>query len=197
MTSIVSPGCAIISTCGTFRYRLERDVQLDGIVIAYFGVNGSTATATENDQTVRKWIEFTKLNGGRRLIVGNVFGFRAKDVNALASAVDPVGPDNAAHIRSIITDADLLVPCWGSRDKLPSRLRIRLDKLIDILVLSGKPVKVFGHTRSGDPLHPLWLGYKTPLIPWAGSHSSELDLRTNLPESSNKKALDKSTRHLL
>lgn len=157
---------AVMSPCESFRYRLERDVQLDGIVIAYFGVNGSTATATENDQTVNKWIGFTKLNGGRRFIVGNVFGYRAKDVNALASAVDPVGPDNAVHISAIINDADLLVPCWGARDKLPKHLQPLLDRLADILVLSGKPIKVFGLSKLGDPLHPLMLSYKTRLTAW-------------------------------
>ncbi|HBJ2425861.1 TPA: DUF1643 domain-containing protein, partial [Salmonella enterica] len=50
---------AIISKCGMYRYRLERDVQPEGLVFGYFGVNGSTATATEDDHTVRKWIGFT------------------------------------------------------------------------------------------------------------------------------------------
>ncbi|MGM3851662.1 DUF1643 domain-containing protein, partial [Salmonella sp. NW36] len=71
---------AIISKCGMYRYRLERDVQPEGLVFGYFGVNGSTATATEDDHTVRKWIGFTKVNGGRRFIVGNAFAFRATDV---------------------------------------------------------------------------------------------------------------------
>ncbi|ETS31960.1 Protein of unknown function (DUF1643) [Photorhabdus khanii NC19] len=60
---------AIISKCGMYRYRLERDVQPEGLVFGYFGVNGSTATATEDDHTVRKWIGFTKVYGGRRFIV--------------------------------------------------------------------------------------------------------------------------------
>lgn len=158
---------AVISPCGTYRYRLEREVQLDGSVFAYFGVNGSTATATENDHTVNKWIGFTLRNGGRRFLVGNAFAFRATDVKALASAVDPVGPENATHLSFIIEDADILVPCWGSREKLPQRLRHRLDSLSELLFLSGKPVKTFGFSKSGDPLHPLVLGYNTPLTDWS------------------------------
>nr|WP_275225210.1 DUF1643 domain-containing protein [Citrobacter farmeri] len=96
-----------------YRYRLERDVQPEGLVFGYFGVNGSTATATEDDHTVRKWIGFTKVNGGRRFIVGNAFAFRATDVRELATAVDPVGPENEIHLERIIRDADVLVPCWG------------------------------------------------------------------------------------
>ena len=155
-----------MSPCGTYRYRLERDVSLDGLVFAYFGVNGSTATATEDDHTVTKWIGFTKLNQGRRFIVGNAFGYRATDVGELARALDPIGPNNDTHLDQIMRDADILVPCWGSRSKLPRRLHGRLDALRDRLDACGKPVKVWGLSKSGDPLHPLMLAYATPLISW-------------------------------
>jgi hypothetical protein len=38
--------------------------------------------------------------------------------------------------------------------------------LRDQIFASGKPVKIFGLTKGGDPLHPLFLGYETPLVPW-------------------------------
>lgn len=158
---------AVLSADGLFRYRLERWVQEQGLVIAYFGVNPSTADASVEDQTTRKWRGFTLRNGGRAYIAGNPFAYRAKDVRALASAPDAVGPDNDEHIDGIITDADVLVPCWGSRDKLPRTLHPRLDQLADKLSASGKPVKVFGLSASGDPLHPLTLGYDRALTPWA------------------------------
>jgi hypothetical protein len=157
---------AIISPCGTYRYRLERSVSTDGVVYAYFGVNGSTATAAQDDHTVTKWIGFTERTGGKRFIVGNAFAYRAKDVAALNGAEDPVGPDNDTHLDQIIRDADILVPCWGSRTKIPVRLRASLDILRTRLFASGKPVKVWGFTKSGDPLHPLTLGYATPLVDW-------------------------------
>ena len=31
---------------------------------------------------------------------------------------------------------------------------------------SGKPIKVFGLSKSGDPLHPLRLPYTTNLVDW-------------------------------
>lgn len=160
---------AIFSPCGLFRYRLEREVQPSGLVYAYLGVNGSTAGVIDNDQTVRKLFGFTLRNNGSRFIVGNAFAFRSKDVRALAAAVDPVGPDNDFHLRAIIRDADILVPFWGSREKLPAHLYHRLDWLLELLAISGKPVKIFGLSKSGDPLHPLMLGYKTPLVDLSGS----------------------------
>ncbi|NPT59683.1 DUF1643 domain-containing protein [Paraburkholderia elongata] len=157
---------AVFSTCGTYRYRLEREVAMDGPTFAYFGVNPSTADATINDATVRKWIGFTKVNGGRRLIVGNVFAYRSTDVKGLRLAADPYGPDNPMHLKSIIDDADILVPCWGDRKKLDRRLQSNFDWIKARFLLSGKPVMTFGFTSSGDPKHPLMLGYNTPLIDW-------------------------------
>lgn len=163
-----SPGnSAIISPCGTWRYRLDREIQPTGTVFAYFGVNGSTATADKEDQTTRKWNGFTLRNGGRKYIVGNPFAFRATDVRDLARADDPVGPENGRHLREIIAEADVLVPCWGNRAKVPERLRLHFATLRDLLLTAGKPVKVFGLTASGDPKHPLMLGYDTPLIEWS------------------------------
>ena len=82
---------ATISECGKYRYRLDLEVCESGLTFAYFGFNGSTATATQDDHTVKKWIGFTGRNGGRRFIVGNVFGYRTALVNELKSVDDPVG----------------------------------------------------------------------------------------------------------
>lgn len=158
---------AVISACEHYRYRLDRVVSIfAGPVYAYFGVNGSTATADTDDHTVRKWIGFTKCLGGSRFIVGNRFGFRATDVNELAHQADPFGPDNDLFLNEIIAEADILVPCWGSRDKVPPRLRPYFDELMERLLATRKPVKHFGLTKSGDPKHPLTLGYDTPLTNW-------------------------------
>ncbi|MDG9809487.1 MULTISPECIES: DUF1643 domain-containing protein [Pseudomonas] len=159
---------AIISPCGLYRYRLEREVQPEGLTFAYFGVNPSTADAVENDATVRKWIGFTLRNGGRRFIVGNVFGFRSKEVKRLAAHTTGTaqGPDWARHTDQIIADADVLVPCWGAAGKIPRHLRDDYAKMLERLLASGKPVLHFGVTVCGQPKHPQMLGYATPLVPW-------------------------------
>ena len=157
---------AIISDCGLFRYRLERSIAKQGIVIAFFGVNPSTASAEIEDQTTMKWRGFSKRNGARKYIAGNLFSFRATDVKELAAANDPIGPDNARHIAAIIEDADVLVPCWGNRSKLPKPLRVHMERIGQLIRTAGKPVRTFGLTKSGDPRHTLMLGYDTPLIEW-------------------------------
>lgn len=45
---------AVISECGHYRYRLDREVAESGIVFGYFGINPSTADALRDDQTVSR-----------------------------------------------------------------------------------------------------------------------------------------------
>ena len=93
---------AIISHCGKYRYRLDRMVSDSGPVYAFFGVNPSTADASVDDATVRKWRGFVQRWGGSRFIVGNVFAYRATDVKELATAVDPFGDGSSPRARGTV-----------------------------------------------------------------------------------------------
>lgn len=158
---------AIISPCGKYRYRLDRKIGTDGPVYAFFGINPSTADANIDDATVRKWTGFCQRWDASRFIVGNVFAYRSTDVRALAKVDDAFGDDIGDHTCDIIDEADVLVPCWGNTSKVPPQLQFAFDVLMDALACSGKPVLHFGRTRSGDPKHPLFLGYDTILTPWS------------------------------
>lgn len=164
---------AVISDCGLYRYRLDRECcpPFEGSkVIAYFGINPSTADATLDDATVRKWRGFTLRNGGHKFIVGNAFSYRATDVRDLDRAnrahIQIQGPDHWSNIRQIIAEAEVLVACWGNSLKVDRNLRPLVRDLLTTLLAFGKPVMHFGLTNSGDPKHPLMLGYDTPLTPW-------------------------------
>jgi len=157
---------AIFSDCGLYRWRLEREIQPSGIVVALIGVNPSTADATVNDQTIVKDIGFAMRNGWRKIVKGNVFAFRATDVTKLRTVRDHRHAENAQHLRQIAADVDMIVPCWGSRMKLPSELRPRLDSTLELLRATGKPIMAFGFTASKDPLHPMTLAYATAIRPW-------------------------------
>ncbi|WP_175946699.1 DUF1643 domain-containing protein [Burkholderia pyrrocinia] len=160
---------AVISDCGLFRYRLDRWItnSIDELTVAYFGVNGSTADAATNDHTITKLGEFTRRHGGNHMIVGNVFAYRATDVRKLATAADPIGPENDRYLAEIIAEADILVPMWGRTSKVPAALRDRFNTVALMLMAAGKPVRIFGRTADGDPKHPLMLAYETPLIDWS------------------------------
>lgn len=159
---------AVLSPCRLYRYRLERTVAMEGPVYAFFGINPSTADASLDDATVRKWIGFAKRWGASRFIVGNVWPLRATDVRLLSTATRwlDIGRENQRHILAMAAEADVLVPCWGDRAKVPRVMHNELDELLALLRGTGKPVMHFGLTKGGDPKHPLMLGYETPLTPY-------------------------------
>ncbi len=167
MTDTLNLGdSAVLSECGTYRYRLDRHVGAGSDVYAFFGVNPSTADASIDDATVRKWRGFSKRLGASRFIVGNAFAYRATDVRTLREAPFPIGPEWRGHMDRIIAEADVLVPCWGSSKKLPPQLWDHLTTVTGLLMAPGKPLMCWGMTKSGDPRHPLMLGYDTPLVPY-------------------------------
>lgn len=149
-----------------FRWRLDRDVQEQGIVAALCGVNPSTAGAEKNDQTILKDLGFARIHGWRRIIKVNKFAFRATDVSELAGAFDPIGPENDDHLRQAFADADVLVPCWGPLSKLPKRLRRRYIEVARLMEHTSKPILCLGTTKDGQPRHTCMLAYATPLIAW-------------------------------
>ncbi len=163
------PGGAIFDPSGRYRYRLDRVVAMPGMegpVFGFFGINASSADARSDDHTVRKWRGFSLEHRAIRFIVGNPFALIATEVTDLSRVTDPVGPENVRYLGEIIAEADILIPCWGSRDKVPKYLHSRIDDLAEKLFAAGKPVRCFGLTASGDPAHVLRIGYNTPLVDW-------------------------------
>lgn len=152
-----------------YRWLLYRDVQPEGVVAALCGVNPSRAGEEANDQTIRKDLGFAAIHGWRRIIKCNKFAFIAQDVTELATAFDPIGPENDDYLRRAFDEADVLVPCWGPLSKLPKRLRRRYIEVCRMMERTGKPILCLGTAKDGQPRHTLMLAYATPLEPWSRS----------------------------
>ena len=157
---------AVISSCGSYRYRLERNIGLYGPTAAVIMVNPSTADADSDDATIRRVVGFCKRFGWSRLIVGNVFAFRATEIGNLSLSINPVGPDNAAHLRSILMEADLVVVAWGRLGKLPPALRQEWRNVAALAEALCVGLKCLGITKDGQPKHPLMLNYSSELVDW-------------------------------
>ncbi len=158
---------AIMSDCGLYRLRLDRDLGRPGPVVAIIGVNPSTADAVVNDHTIRKDLGFGARHGWGRIIKGNKFAWRAKDIRALRGAPDPVGPGNDEMLLAIMREADLVIAAWGPLSKLPSALRSRWRAVVSIAETARRPLHCFGTVSDGQPRHTLTLGYASPLVAWS------------------------------
>lgn len=157
---------AILSPCSSYRYRLERDLGLFGPVGAFIMVNPSIADAELDDQTIRKVKGFATRFGWSRVIVGNVFAYRATDISQLAKVRDPVGPENNQHLRRILDDADSIVCAWGALQKLPKGLRTQWRCVAKLAEERGKPLMCLGTVKEGHPKHPLMIGYSATPSVW-------------------------------
>lgn len=156
---------AIISDCGLYRYRLEREGAGEGST-AIIMVNPSTADAEQDDATIRKLRGFGERNGWGRLIIGNLFAYRATDVRELGRAVDPIGPENDEHLARIFSEADRVICGWGPVSKQPRAYRgLRWRKILTIA--GDRPLHCIGETaKCGHPCHPLMLSYDRPIVRW-------------------------------
>jgi hypothetical protein len=157
----------VISECGRYRYRLERSRNEGSGDTVFIMVNPSTADHENNDHTIRKLLGFASRNGWDNLVVGNLFAFRATDVRELATAADPIGPENDEHLKAMISGALRLIFAWGPTSKLPKRLRTRWRTIYGM----ARDVGVIPHSlgppaKDGHPCHPLMLPYTRRLEPW-------------------------------
>lgn len=158
---------AIISDCGLYRYRLERAGEGEGVT-AIIMVNPSTADALADDPTIRKLKGFGQRNGWGRLVVGNLFAWRATDVRELGTAADPIGPLNDMHLRRMMVEADRVVFAWGPVTKQPRAVRERWRDVARMAAIAGhRPLSIGAPAKCGHPRHPLMLAYIEPVTPWS------------------------------
>ena len=157
-----SANAATFSACGLYRYRLVRDFG-GRRTVAVCMVNPSTATAETNDPTIRRVIAFASAWGFGRLVVVNLFAYRATDIRELARVADPVGPENDAFIRAAAAEGEMVVVAWGVKSKLPPALRTREAEVLELL--AGRELHCVRTTKEGAPEHPLFLpGHLRPVL---------------------------------
>jgi hypothetical protein len=158
---------AIISDCGSYRYRLERHQGSLYGSTAIIMVNPSTADAEQDDATIRKLKGFGERNKWGRLIIGNLFAYRATDVRELGHAADPVGPENDEHLMRILAEADQVICAWGPISKQPKKWQSRFLNVLDLITGTGLfPMSIGGPAKCGHPKHPLMLPYSSPIQLW-------------------------------
>lgn len=160
---------AIISTCGMFRYELRRewDDALPPFVLGM--LNPSTADGSFNDPTIGRGITFAASNGCGSLIVWNLGAGRATKPTDWFKMPDPIGPENDAHIRRILTECKdrngVAVVGWGAHGHFMRRdlTAFRIAREVGVTFMC------LGITKTGQPKHPLYIAAKQPLVPFGGA----------------------------
>lgn len=166
---------AVLSACGTYRYRLWRrwsDILPTAIFIM---LNPSTADAEEDDPTIRKCIGFAQRMSCGGLVVLNLFAYRATDPDACRRATDRRGPENDEHLRSALAMASAsnlpVVAAWGNAKWAAPRAKtvrqMAAEKRVPLLCLD--------RNKNGSPKHPLYIAYPGRLTPLSTLPTGERD----------------------
>ena len=153
---------AVLSADGRYRYELARQLSHDPVTVLFIGLNPSTATAAEDDPTVRREVAFARRWGFGRYVKANLYALRSTHPSELKGATDPVGPENAETLRRLVHHADRIVAAWGATALNSSA------HSAGAWICSLEKTHCLGLTKGGQPKHPLRLRKDTPLMPLRG-----------------------------
>lgn len=150
-------GGAEFSDCRKYRYKLWRIWDANKPLIAFMGINPSTANETEPDNTIKRVISIAKSNGFGGIYMINLFGLVSTDPDLLLTHPDPLG-DNDRHIDEVQGLVSGIVCAWGAFGQAKQRAREvypRIGNPLTLLVL-----------KDGSPKHPLYCKKDTVLLPF-------------------------------
>lgn len=119
-------------------------------MVAFIGLNPSTADETKDDPTVRRCIRYAQDWGFGGMVMLNAFAYRATDPSEMKRQPDPVGPDNDACLFEASTLFAQMVACWGAHGVWLGRQ----EQLAELL--KGRRVFHLGLTKGVEPV--LWKG---------------------------------------
>lgn len=152
---------AVLSPDGAYRYVLHRRWDAAGPVMAWVGLNPSTADASADDATIRRMSAFARREGCGGICVLNLYALRSPDPAALARHPDPVGPDNDSWLRGLAPDGPVIA-AWGAH----AAAGARWPAVTELLAAAGITLSCLGTTADGSPRHPLYVRADAPLSPW-------------------------------
>ncbi|MFB6251939.1 MAG: DUF1643 domain-containing protein [Halobellus sp.] len=150
---------AVFSPAEAYRYCLWRTWDPSRRTVAFIALNPSTADAHTDDRTVSTCVRFARDWGYGRLILGNLFAYRATDPAELKRASDPVGPRNDDYLRQIVETADRVIAAWGVHGT-------HRDRASDVVAEFDVDFHALTTTQNGHPGHPLRKAADLEPEPW-------------------------------
>lgn len=167
---------AVFSSCGGYRWWLQRTWEPQRPPLVFVGLNPSRADGQRDDPTLRRLVAFGRRWGFGRLEVLNLFGAVATRAAALKRMADPVGSENDAWIRRCLgrlgpwfSEASLPVDSCGAEPTLGpagallwlgwgngGAWRGRDGAVLSLVAEYGVKPFALRCTASGQPRHPLY-----------------------------------------
>ena len=137
------------------RYQLWRIWNKDQPLLLYILLNPSYADANADDRTVLKLINFTKKFGYGGFYLGNLHSYITPYPKILKDKILADDTTTVKHLNRMKKKCKKVVFAWGNDGHLPKWL----------IEMVESPM-CFRRNKNGSPKHPLYLSYKTNLIPF-------------------------------
>ena len=155
-----------------YRYRLTRHWIGGRGQMCFVMLNPSTADEIQDDPTIRRVVRYAQREGFERLVVVNLFAYRATSPRDLAAAfdagIDIVGAENDDAIAEAAGCSKRVIAAWGANPcaDLPYAWTTRSNFVANLVRVrkGGDQLWCLGLTRSGAPRHPLYLSKTAPLV---------------------------------
>jgi len=157
-----------------WRYQLRRRRPYPSTVVVprvcvVCGLNPSTATALDDDATIRRCISFAWAWGCHVYTMVNAYAWRdTKPANMWAArgrGREIVGGRNDAVIGRALLDVErsggIALAAWGTHCEAA-----RAARLVELARIVGVQWQCLGLNAAGSPKHPLYVANGTPLVPW-------------------------------
>lgn len=148
---------ALFNSDNTHRYYLWRIWNLQKPLVAFIGLNPSTANGSKNDNTIKKVIKVADYNGYGGLYMLNLFPLVSTDPTYLLNRTYSMA-ENDEWIDKITKECKDVVFCWGSFKEAKTRAKQIIKRFPGALC--------FEVLKDGSPKHPLFCKDKTFLIPY-------------------------------
>jgi hypothetical protein len=148
---------AVISEDGLYRYLLTRGPEPtpSNTTDIWVMLNPSTADADTDDPTIRRVVSFAENRGHERVVVANLFAYRATRPHDLLIHGRPVGADNKTYLSQIVAGNRHVVVAWGTWGE-----RVDPDMVkwfCDLCKRAGTTMWCLGTNKDGSPKHPLYV----------------------------------------
>ena len=118
-------------------------------LVVIIGLNPSTADEKDDDNTIKKCINFSKNWGYGGLYMLNLFAFRATAPSDMFNASSPIGEENSKYIEKYSKLSDKVICAWGNNGNFKNRSKEVLLNIENKFYLKLN--------KTGEPAHPLYL----------------------------------------
>ena len=150
---------ADIDETGKYRYMLSRQWNEKKDFVNFVLFNPSTADDKEDDRTIKACISIAENLGYGGFYVTNLFAYRTSFPKELKNFTEPEGEKNDDYIKKYANLSKDIIVAWGNHGSFKNRDKHLIDTLSEINTLY-----CLGHTKKGNPRHPLYLKRTTKKI---------------------------------